>query len=85
MATATITGRGQITIPLEVRSKLGLKTGSQVEFVFEEDGSVRILNLGNPLERLPKTKTLTPRTIDRLLMRFYAAEVKGTRGPQKSK
>ena len=84
MATATITGRGQITIPMKVRSKLGLKTGSQVEFVFEEDGSVRIQPLGTPVERLHRMKTLTPRTIDRLLMRFYAAEVKGIRR-QKSK
>ena len=33
MATATLTGKGQITIPLKVRQKLGLDAGDRVEFV----------------------------------------------------
>jgi len=33
MATATLTSKGQITIPLTVRRKLGLDTGDRVEFV----------------------------------------------------
>ena len=33
MATATLTSKGQITIPLEVRRKLGVDSGDRVEFV----------------------------------------------------
>jgi AbrB family looped-hinge helix DNA binding protein len=33
MATATLTTKGQITIPIEVRTSLGLDTGDRVEFV----------------------------------------------------
>jgi antitoxin PrlF len=33
MATATLTSKGQITIPVAVREKLGLATGDRVEFV----------------------------------------------------
>ena len=33
MATATLTSKGQITIPLDVRRKLGLDAGDRVEFV----------------------------------------------------
>jgi AbrB family looped-hinge helix DNA binding protein len=33
MATATLTSKGQITIPLAVRRKLGLDAGDRVEFV----------------------------------------------------
>ena len=33
MPTATLTSKGQITIPLAVRQKLGLDTGDRVEFV----------------------------------------------------
>jgi AbrB family looped-hinge helix DNA binding protein len=33
MSTATLTSKGQITIPLAVRRKLGLDTGDRVEFV----------------------------------------------------
>jgi len=33
MATATLTSKGQITIPAEVRSALGVDAGDRVEFV----------------------------------------------------
>jgi antitoxin PrlF len=33
MSTATLTTKGQITIPLAVRRKLGLDAGDRVEFV----------------------------------------------------
>lgn len=32
---ATVTSKGQITVPLAVRSRLGLKEGDRVEFVTE--------------------------------------------------
>ena len=38
MATAAITSKGQITIPSEVRKKLGLKPGDRVSFVEGEHG-----------------------------------------------
>ncbi len=38
MQTAKVTSKGQITIPKNVREKLGLKTGAGV--VFEEKGGV---------------------------------------------
>lgn len=33
---STISSKGQITVPLEVRKRLGLKAGDRVEFVIEE-------------------------------------------------
>ena len=33
MATATLTSKGQVTIPREVRQKLGVDAGDRVEFV----------------------------------------------------
>jgi antitoxin PrlF len=38
MPTATITSKGQITIPLEVRKKLALRAGDQINFFEDEDG-----------------------------------------------
>lgn len=38
MPAATVTSKGQITIPAEVRRTLGLKAGSRVDFVRVDDG-----------------------------------------------
>ena len=38
MTTATITSKGQITIPANVRQALGVDTGDRVEFVEIEPG-----------------------------------------------
>jgi AbrB family looped-hinge helix DNA binding protein len=38
MATAAVTSKGQITIPVEVRKKLGIKAGDRVRFIEGEHG-----------------------------------------------
>ena len=38
MTTATMTSKGQITLPKSVRSRLGLQAGDRVEFVETPDG-----------------------------------------------
>ena len=38
MATAAVTSKGQITIPIEVREELGLKAGDRIEFLKSEEG-----------------------------------------------
>lgn len=43
MATATLTGKGQITIPVEVREALRLDSGDRVEFVEVESGRFEIV------------------------------------------
>ena len=40
MPTSTLTSKGQITIPREVRERLHLKTGSRVDFIVEPSGRV---------------------------------------------
>ena len=40
MPTSTVTSKGQITIPAQVRAALGLETGSRVEFVEVEKGHI---------------------------------------------
>lgn len=36
MTAATITSKGQVTIPLDVRNQLGLQSGDRIEFSFNE-------------------------------------------------
>ncbi|MFI7588410.1 AbrB/MazE/SpoVT family DNA-binding domain-containing protein [Spongisporangium articulatum] len=43
MSWATVTSKGQVTIPADVRKKLGLKRGSRVNFVEREDGVIEIV------------------------------------------
>lgn len=43
MATATLTSKGQITIPVQVRTALGLETGDRVEFVETQDGQFSMI------------------------------------------
>ena len=38
--SSTISSKGQVTVPIEVRHRLGLKEGDRVEFVFEEGRTV---------------------------------------------
>jgi AbrB family looped-hinge helix DNA binding protein len=47
MPTATLTSKGQVTIPKAVRDRLGLEAGDQLEFVFEAQGDRVVLRPGN--------------------------------------
>lgn len=37
---ATLTSKGQITVPVELRTRLGLKDGDRIEFFTDADGKV---------------------------------------------
>lgn len=43
MATATMTSKGQITLPKEIRDELGLEAGAKVMFVRVGAGDYRLL------------------------------------------
>jgi antitoxin PrlF len=38
--SSTISSKGQVTVPIEVRHRLGLREGDRVEFVFEEGRTI---------------------------------------------
>jgi antitoxin PrlF len=42
MTSATVTSKGQVTIPVDVRTKLGLRPGSRLAFVPTETGGYEI-------------------------------------------
>ena len=54
MASSTLTSKGQITIPRDVRDRLGLKEGDRVVFQFDEQGHLLLRQEArSPLGRLP--------------------------------
>lgn len=42
MARSTLTSKGQVTIPIEIREQLGLEQGSVVEFLLNDDGTCEL-------------------------------------------
>lgn len=49
---ATVTSKGQVTIPKRFRDLLDLGEGTDVEFILEEDGSLRVRPKKPAMERL---------------------------------
>jgi antitoxin PrlF len=64
MATATITTKGQVTIPAEVRQRLGVASGDRIEFIEIEGGYAikpaidDVRSLKGLLRKPPKPVTL---------------------------
>ena len=58
MITATITSKGQITIPKDIRDLLDLHAGDKISFIEDEDGSINLIPIKKPLSAL---KGLVPK------------------------
>ena len=81
MAIGKLTSKGQVTIPREIRDRMGLKKGDRVIFRFDEQGRLELL-LATPTEPLGSLPGVLshlaaekPRTLDdmRLAVRRRAA------------
>jgi AbrB family looped-hinge helix DNA binding protein len=71
MPTATLTSKGQITIPSLVRKRLKLKAGDRLDFIFEPDGCISLAVKRAPFEELrgilrrPGKRATTVQAMDR--------------------
>ena len=52
MTESTVTSKGQITIPVQVRTALGIDAGDRVEFVEIETGRFLIAAANSPVRKL---------------------------------
>jgi AbrB family looped-hinge helix DNA binding protein len=52
MATSTLTSKGQVTLPKEIRDRLGLRPGHQLSFELGEDGRIVVRAKTVPLASL---------------------------------
>ena len=66
MATATMTSKGQITVPATVRTALGVAAGDRVEFVQMEPGRFELVAATHSVTALKGLvrKPKTPVTIE---------------------
>ena len=74
MATATITAKGQTTIPKSVRDRLNLKPGDRVEFIVRDDRTALMVPATMTLAQLkasipPPAKALTLDEIEDVIAR----------------
>ena len=82
MDVAKVTSKGQITIPIDIRRKLGVKEGDKILFI-EEQGRVVMLN--SSMEALRKAQLAFAGEADRLGLRdeddvaAMVAEIRGER------
>ncbi|MBI4538210.1 MAG: AbrB/MazE/SpoVT family DNA-binding domain-containing protein [Gemmatimonadetes bacterium] len=52
MATATLTSKGQTTIPKRIRELLGLRPGDRIDFVVEDGDRIVIRPATTPITQL---------------------------------
>jgi len=66
MSTATMTSKGQITIPAAVRAALGVESGDRVEFVQVEPGHFELVAATQSVTALKGLirKPATPVTVE---------------------
>jgi antitoxin PrlF len=80
MPKSTLTSKGQITVPKEVREKLNLKTGSRVDFVIEPSGRVVLKPFSSNFRALagivrsPHRRPLTLKEIDEAIAKGAMGE-----------
>jgi len=74
---ASISSKGQVTIPVAARKKLGLHAGSRVDFVLTGDDRLELVPVNDSVKRL---KGMVPRPKRRLsLEEMDKAIAKGAR------
>ena len=78
MPSSTLTSKGQITVPKEIRDKLKLKTGQQLDFQIGDDGRVVLHPRNRDVRRLkgffkaPRGTRATVRQINETIADGYA-------------
>jgi antitoxin PrlF len=73
MAAATLTSKGQVTIPVAVREKLGLATGDRVEFVEVGPGEFALKAATEDVRAL---KGMVPRPLKPVSVRAMNAAIR---------
>lgn len=80
MPTTTLTSKGQLTLPREIRKHLKVGTGDRLDFVIHPDGTVGVQPLKRDVRELrgifhrPGAKPLTIKEMDDAIAEHLAEE-----------
>ncbi len=80
MPTATVTSKGQITIPKEVRELLRVDAGDQVDFVINDRGDVVVRSANADVRELrgmlkrPRRRPVTVERMNAAILREHAGK-----------
>ncbi|MGQ0662863.1 MAG: AbrB/MazE/SpoVT family DNA-binding domain-containing protein [Pseudomonadota bacterium] len=91
MPYATLTSKGQTTIPKEVRERLRLKTGARMEFTVESDDRAVLRPVDDDISSLkgllarPGRRKLSMEEMDEAMKKAVAKDVMRGLGYRKSK
>jgi AbrB family looped-hinge helix DNA binding protein len=78
MATATLTSKGQITLPRDVRASLGVAAGDGLDFIQMDDGNYAIVPAAYSIQSL---KGVLPRPFKPVSLEDMEAAIEaGARG-----
>lgn len=78
MPTSTVTSKGQITIPKQIREQLGLKPGDRIDFMRDRAGRVLLKPLRTDFRSLrgiiksPLNRPITIEEMNDAIARGYA-------------
>ena len=79
MTTATLSSKGQITIPKSIREHYGLKAGDKIEFLEDDRGIVTIWPVSQDVTRLKGMVTGTGQPVSIEAMKRAIQEEGGRR------
>jgi antitoxin PrlF len=80
MSTTTITSKGQITLPKEVREHFHLHEGDRLEFMIDDQGRVEMRPLSRSIQSLfgllhrPGARAVSVKEMNEAIGRFHAEE-----------
>jgi AbrB family looped-hinge helix DNA binding protein len=79
VSIATITSKGQVTIPKDVRERLGLRAGDRLNFQIDADGKLKLTTVSRRVDQVfgmlsskaRAGRSLSPEEIDAGLRRAF--------------
>ncbi|MEM2122410.1 MAG: AbrB/MazE/SpoVT family DNA-binding domain-containing protein [Candidatus Bathyarchaeia archaeon] len=77
MARVKITRNFQVTIPAQVRNKLGLREGEEVEVRLDQEGRILIERLPSGRRTLKAGRRLLPEEIEEIIRKGLAESIEG--------